>query len=120
MTSTLQALSLVEKADLVQVRFTLRLRDQQRMRTQDGCNVYMDSYIASNESRFTVTWIIFQNHLLEVSLTQNRETKIFQTLTTIGFFHFIMCEEPHEPKSIEIAFDWEPGHIGLHTTLEDP
>jgi hypothetical protein len=30
-TITLQALSLVEKAKLVQVRFTLRLRDQQSM-----------------------------------------------------------------------------------------
>ena len=31
MTITLQALSLVEKVELVQVRFTLRLKDQRSM-----------------------------------------------------------------------------------------
>jgi hypothetical protein len=34
----------------------------------------MDSDMASNGSRFMVTWTIFKNHLLEVGLTQNRET----------------------------------------------
>jgi hypothetical protein len=52
MTITLQALSLVEKAEPVQVRFTLRLRGQQSMWMQDGCKVYMDSYMASYESCF--------------------------------------------------------------------
>jgi hypothetical protein len=52
---TLQALSLVEKAEPIQVRFTLHLRDQQSMRMQDGCEVYMDSYIAANGSCFMVT-----------------------------------------------------------------
>ena len=27
---------------------------------QDGCKVYMDSYMASNGSCFMVTWIIFK------------------------------------------------------------
>ena len=27
---------------------------------QDGCTIYMDPYMASNGSRFVVTWIIFQ------------------------------------------------------------
>ena len=71
MTIALQALSLVEKAEPVQVRFTLRLRDQQSMWMQDGCKVYMDSYMTSNGSCFMVTWIIFKNHLLKVGLTQN-------------------------------------------------
>ena len=39
---------------------------------------------------------LFQNHLLKVGLTQNRETKALQTLTTIDLFYFIMCEDPHE------------------------
>ena len=34
---------------------------------QDGCKVYM----VLNGSCFMVTWIIFENHLLEVGLTQN-------------------------------------------------
>ena len=49
MAIALQALSLMEKAEPVQVRcFTLRLRDQWSMRMQDGCEAYMDSYMASN------------------------------------------------------------------------
>jgi hypothetical protein len=54
--STLQALSLVEKAELVQVRFTLHLRAQQSMWMQDGYNVYMDPYRG-------IKWIMFHYHL---------------------------------------------------------
>jgi hypothetical protein len=38
-----------------QIRFTLHLRDQLSMWMQDGCKVYMDSYMASNGSCFIVT-----------------------------------------------------------------
>ena len=92
MTITLQALSLVEKAEPVQVRFPLRLRDQWSKRMQDGCKVYMDSYMASNGSCFMVTWTIFNNHLLEVGLTQNRETMTLRTLTTVDLFYFTMLK----------------------------
>ena len=37
-----------------------------------------------------------KNHLLEVGLTQNRETMALRTLTTVDLFYFIMCEDPHE------------------------
>ena len=70
-TISLQALSLVEKAKPLQVHFTLRLRDQRSMWMQDGCKVYMNSYMASNGSCFMVTWTNFKNHFLEVGLTQN-------------------------------------------------
>jgi len=53
---------------------------------QDECKVYMDSYMASNISRFMVAWTIFKKHLLEVGLTQNRETMVLCTLTTIDLF----------------------------------
>ena len=43
---------------------------------------------------FTVTWIIFKNHFLEVDLTQNQETMTLQTLTTVDLFYFIMYEDP--------------------------
>jgi hypothetical protein len=62
----------------------------------------MDSYMASNG--FMVTWSIFKNHLLEVGLTQNRETMAFRMLTTIDLFYFVMCEDPHEQKFTEMAF----------------
>ena len=76
--------------------------------------------MVSNGSCFMVTWIIFKNHLLKVALTQNRETMALWMLTTIGLFYFTICEDPREYEFIEIAFGWGPGHIWLHTTLEDP
>ena len=68
-TIKLQALSLVEKAEVVQIRFTLRLRDQPSMWMQDGYKVYMDFYMASNGLCFMITWIIFKHHFLEAGLT---------------------------------------------------
>ena len=52
---------------------------------QDGCQVYMDSYMALNGSCFMVTWIIFNNHLLEVDLTQNQETMHFERLQSLVY-----------------------------------
>jgi hypothetical protein len=63
---------------------------------QNGCKVYVDPYMALNGSCFIVTRIVFKTHLLEVGLTQNHETMVFQTLTTVGLFYFIMREDPHE------------------------
>jgi hypothetical protein len=63
-TSTLQALSLVEMAPLVQVRFTLRL--------------------SMMGSCFMVAWNVSENYLLEVGLTQNHwEIMALRTLTTV-------------------------------------
>jgi hypothetical protein len=73
-----------------QVRFTLRLRDQQSKWMQDGCKVYMDSHVALNGSCFMVTWTGFENHLLGASLTQNRETMALWMLTTVGLVYNIM------------------------------
>ena len=106
------------KGWLVQVRFTLRLRDQQSIWMQDRCNVCMDSYMASTGSCFMVTHTILKNHLLEGGLTYNRETMTLQTLTTIGLLYYIMCEDPHKYKVIVIASGWGPGHIWLHTILK--
>jgi hypothetical protein len=93
-TITLQALSLVEKVEPVQVRFTIRLRDRQSMWMQDGCTFYVDFYIASNGSWFMVTWTIFKIHLLEICLTQNRETITLRTLTTVDLIIFYHVREP--------------------------
>ena len=57
-TITFQTLSLVEKVEPIQVGFTLRLRDQHSLWMQDGCKVYMDSYMTSNRLCLMVTWII--------------------------------------------------------------
>jgi hypothetical protein len=69
-TITLRALSLVEKVEPVQVRFPLCSRDRRSMWMQDGCKVYMGSYMVSNGSCFMVTWTVFKTHLLEVGLIQ--------------------------------------------------
>jgi hypothetical protein len=58
---------------------------------QDGCKVYMDSYMTSDGIMFHDHLDYFQNHLLEVGLTQNRQTMI-KTLTTIDLFYFTMCD----------------------------
>ena len=55
-TITLQALSLVEKVEPVQVHFTLRLRDQRSMWMQDGCKS-LHGFLHGIE------WIMFQIHL---------------------------------------------------------
>ena len=44
-------------------------------------------------SWFMVTWAIFKNHLLKVGLTQNRETMALRTLTIVGLFCFMICED---------------------------
>ena len=54
-TITLQALSLVEKVEPVQVRFTLRLRDQHSMWMQDGCK-------SPHRFLHDVKWIMFHGH----------------------------------------------------------
>ena len=61
----------------------------------------MDCYMASNGSCFMVTWTIFKNRLLEVGLTQNRETMVLRMFTTVDLFYFIMCEDPHARKSLK-------------------
>ena len=63
--------------------------------TEDGCKVYMNFYMASNGSCFTVTCTIFKNHLLEVGLTQNRETMTLRTLLTTVDFTYLSCVRTH-------------------------
>ena len=63
-----------------------------------------------------VTWTIFKNHLLKVG----RQTMAVQTLIVIDLLDFIMCEDPHGYKFIEIAFGSGRGHIWRHTTLAGP
>ena len=82
-------------AEPVQVRYTLRLRDQRSMWMQDGCQVYMDSNTASNGSCLMVTWTIFKNHLLEVGL--NHDTPNAHDCWFLLFYHV-----------------WGPASIDMH------
>ena len=52
--------------------------------------------MASNGPCFMVTLTIIINRLLEVGLTQNRETMALRTIPTVDLFYCIMCEDPRE------------------------
>ena len=84
---------------------------------QDGCRVYVDSYMASNGSCCMVTWTTFKNRFLEVGLTPNRETMALRMLATVDLSCFIMCEGLHE---IEIHWNciWlrPQSHLASHYT----
>jgi hypothetical protein len=58
--------------DPIQVCFTLCSRDQRIKCVQDGCKVFMDSYMASNWPCFMVTWPLPKNHLLEVARSNTK------------------------------------------------
>ena len=68
----------MENMELVQIHFTLRFLHNVECIMFHGRLDY------------------FQNHLLEVGLTQNQETMALRMLTTIDLFYFTMCEDPHE------------------------
>ena len=110
-------LSFVEKAEPVQVRFALWLRDQWSIWMQDGCKVYMESYMASNGPCFTVTWTVFKNHLLEVGLTQRPwHSECSQLLV----YYILSCVRTRLNRNLLKHHLVEgPNHKWLHTTLED-
>ena len=112
-TITPQTLSLVEKAELVQVRFTLRLMDQHSMWRMQKCVYTLHGFLHGIE------WIMFHGHLHQFQKRQNQETMALQTLTIVDVFYSIMCESPCAWTFIGIAFVWGCGHIWLHTTPED-
>ena len=110
MTITHQAFSLVEKAGLVQVRYlTLRLRDQ------DGCKVYLGSYMAimaSNGTRFMVTWTYFQ----KAPLGGRPNTKPGDHGTPNAHNHwFILFHQVWWPAWIEIH--WDEGMVTYDFTI---
>ena len=59
-----------------------------------GWKVFVDCYMVSSGLCFMVAWIVFKSHLLEVGLTQNRETMALRMFMIVGLFCFIMCEDP--------------------------
>ena len=63
---------------------------------QDGCNVYMAFPRGIEWIMFHGHLDCFENHLLEVGLTQNWETMALRMLTTVDLFYFIIVEDPHE------------------------
>ena len=85
----------------------------------------VDSYVASNGSCFMVTWTILKNRLLEVGLTQNRETMAVWALTTVGLFYFIMHKDLHNRCSLNSIWLRAQSHMASHytwgsvTTLHD-
>jgi hypothetical protein len=93
----LEALSLVERAEPVHVCYTLHLRDKNSKQMQDGCNVYMDSYMTSYKS---CLWSlgIFQKPSFEGR--SNTKPERYGTPKSHNRWWFIMsyhiCKPPHE------------------------
>ena len=90
---TFQALSLVEKVEPVQVSLTLCLRNQRSMRMQDGCKVYMDSYMASNG---LFSWSLGLFSKITSWGRPNTKPGNYGILNAHDLFYFIMGESPHE------------------------
>ena len=51
--------------------------------------------MALNGSCFMFNRTIIRNNLLEIDLTQNRETMAFRMLATVDLLYFIMYENSH-------------------------
>jgi hypothetical protein len=121
MTIILQALSLVGKAHPVQVRFTLRLRDQLSMWMQDGCK-------SLHGFPHGIKWIIFYGHLdyfQKSPLGGRSNTKAGDHgIPNAHNCWFILFYHVWGPAWIEIHWNsiWlrTLNHIWLHTTLEGP
>ena len=62
----------------------------------DGCKVYMNFCMTLKWSCLIVTWILFKNRLLEVGITQNKETMALRMFTTVDLVYFIMCKDMHK------------------------
>jgi hypothetical protein len=71
-----------------------------------GCNVYMDSYVASNGSCFVVTWIVFKSRPLG---GRPRAT-----------FHTRLRARDHSTSSTLIGGKGRASSSSLHTMLEGP
>jgi len=73
--------------------------------------------VASNGSCSMVTWTIFKNHLLEVGLTQNRETVTLQNLTSCWFGIFCHVWGPCTDKvSLNSIWLRARPHMTSHNT----
>jgi hypothetical protein len=101
-------------------------RSQHSKWMQDGCKVYMDSYMTLNGSCFMVISIISKYHLLEVGLTRDHETMALQTLITVDLVYFFNVWGPcMDRNSLKKHLVEGPIHISSYytqrpvTTLHD-
>ena len=101
LTSTLQALSLVEKAVTVQIRFKLHLRDQRSVWVQDGCKT-LHAFIHGIE------WIMFHGHL---DYFQNPPLGGRPNTKPSGDHG---TPNAHNRQFILFHHVWEPAWIGIH------
>jgi hypothetical protein len=93
----LQAFSLVEKAEPLQVRFTLRLRDQRSMWIQDGWKVCMHGFLNGIESiMFCGHLDYFQKTPLGGRLNTNPEDHVTPNSQNHWFILFYHVRDPRE------------------------
>ena len=118
MTITLRALSLVGKAEPVQVCFTLCLRDQQSMWVQDG-GKSLHGFLHGIE------WLMFHGHSYYLQKPPlggrpNTKPRDHNALNAHNRW-FILNYHVRGPTWIDMHWNniwWGPDHIWLHATLE--
>ena len=83
--------------------------------------IYDNSYMASNGLCFMVTWTIFEKPSLGGRSSNTKPGDHGTPNARDRFIHSILsCVRTRmNRKLIEITFGWGPGHIWLHTILED-
>ena len=97
-TITFQALSLAKS------RSRSKFASQYPWGTNGVCECKMDvksTWISTCHRTDHVSWFVFKNHLLEVGLTQNRETMALEMLTTVDLFYIIMHRTCMNKKSLK-------------------
>jgi hypothetical protein len=78
---------------------------KRRMDVMMDGKVYMDFYMASNGSCSLVTWSVLQKPPLGGRPnTKPGKPQHSERSRPLVYYIFIMCEDPHEWKLIEIAF----------------
>ena len=101
----------------VQVYSTQHLRDQHSKFKQDGCKIYIDSYMALSGSCFI---IIFKDPPFGGRL----QTEPWDLGIPKSYNHWLiilsLVRTPYEYKFIVTTFGWGPGNLWLHSTLEGP
>jgi hypothetical protein len=110
----------VDKVEPVQVRFTLRLRDQRSMRMQNGCKS-LHGFLHG------IKWIMLHGHLDcfqksplggSPNTKWSQEIMVLRTFTTVDLFYFIACDTSRkhckkEPQSFSHCSSFD--HPDMHS-----
>ena len=96
---TLQTLSLVEKAEagpsLLHTTYAWGTNGVCECKMVDIKSTWFPTWHRMDHVSWSLFWTVFKTHLLEVGLTQFRETMAFWMLATVDFILFYHCVRIH-------------------------